>query len=59
VVVLADAMPDGWRAWLDWHRAVCLDNRTEIQAVEIDQGEYLGYVGSIGLRDELETARAY
>jgi cyclopropane fatty-acyl-phospholipid synthase-like methyltransferase len=49
-VELADEMPDGWRAWLDWQRTICPDNRVEIAAVEADAGRYLGYVRVIGRR---------
>ena len=41
-VDVSDTMPDGWRFWLDWQRAVAPDNATEIQAVEADGGRYLG-----------------
>jgi ubiquinone/menaquinone biosynthesis C-methylase UbiE len=47
---LADTMPDGWQAWLDWHRTVCPDNHKEIKALEADQGRYLGYVRVVGRR---------
>jgi SAM-dependent methyltransferase len=46
----ADTMPDGWRVWLDWHRAVAPDNHTEINALEADQGEYIGYIRVVGRR---------
>jgi SAM-dependent methyltransferase len=49
-VELADDMPDGWRLWLDWHRAVAPDNRTEIAALEADRGRHLGYVRVVGRR---------
>jgi len=49
-VVTADTMPDGWKFWLDWHRAVAPDNKLEIQALEADQGQWLGYVRTIGNR---------
>ncbi len=49
-VELADAMPDGWQAWLDWLRTIYPDNGTEIKAVEADRGSYLGYVRLIGRR---------
>jgi SAM-dependent methyltransferase len=48
----ADAMPDGWRLWLDWQRVTCPDNTTELQAVEADHGRYLGYVRVVGRRTE-------
>lgn len=46
----ADTMPDGWKLWLDWHRAVAPDNATEIEAVTQDQGRFLGYVRVVGRR---------
>jgi SAM-dependent methyltransferase len=61
-VEVGDTMPDGWQLWLDWHRVVAPDNRSEIEALEADQGEYLGYVrlvgrrqGSVKLADHIET----
>lgn len=49
-IEVADAMPEGWRLWLDWHRALCPDNEGEIKAVEADRGRYLGYVRLVGRR---------
>ena len=49
-VELADTMTDGWRLWLDWHRAVAPHNAVEIKAVEADGGKYLGYVRFVGRR---------
>lgn len=49
-VEVADTMPDGWRAWLDWQRTVFPDNVTEIQAVEADRGSTLGYVRLVARR---------
>jgi len=46
-VSVADAMPDGWRRWLDWHHAICPDNAVEIRAIEADQGAYMGYVRAV------------
>jgi hypothetical protein len=31
-------------SWVDWQRVVAPHNTTEIQAVETDRGNYLGYV---------------
>jgi len=53
-VTVADTMPDGWQAWLDWQRTTCPDNQKEIKAVEADRGNYLGYVRVVGQR-RLET----
>ena len=50
-IELADTMPDGWQLWLDWHRAIAPDNETEINAIEADRGNYLGYVRLVGRRD--------
>jgi SAM-dependent methyltransferase len=46
----ADTMPEGWRYWLKWHRAIAPDNHIEIEALEQDQGNHLGYVRVIGRR---------
>ena len=46
----ADTMPDGWQRWLDWLRAVAPDNAVEIQALEADRGNTLGYVRAVGRR---------
>jgi cyclopropane fatty-acyl-phospholipid synthase-like methyltransferase len=47
---VADTMPDGWQLWLDWHREIAPDNAAEIEALEADRGEFLGYVRVIGRR---------
>jgi SAM-dependent methyltransferase len=61
-VEVGDTMPDGWQFWLDWHKKVAPDNHCEIEALEADQGRYLGYVrlvgrrqGSVKLPDNIET----
>ena len=53
-VELADAMPDGWRLWLEWQRTVSPDNSVEIEALEADAGRFLGYVRAVARRTELE-----
>jgi SAM-dependent methyltransferase len=49
-VTLADSMPGGWRFWLEWHRLVAPHNAVEIQALEADEGQYIGYVRAVGRR---------
>jgi cyclopropane fatty-acyl-phospholipid synthase-like methyltransferase len=51
-VEIADHMPEGAEAWLQWQCTICPDNTTEIQALEADAGRYLGYVRVIGRRRE-------
>jgi SAM-dependent methyltransferase len=58
-VECAEAMPDGWQLWLDWHRAVAPDNAAEIKAVEADAGRYLGYVRVVGRRQGGAKLEAY
>ena len=55
-VEVADAMPDGWQRWLDWHKAIAPDNAAEIAALEADRGKYLGYVRMTGRRTTMELA---
>ena len=45
-------MPDGWRLWLEWQRAVAPDNTPEIAALEADAGRFLGYVRAVGRRTD-------
>ena len=52
-VTTADTMPDGWRLWLDWHRVVAPHNTPEIDALEADRGEYIGYVRVAARRAEV------
>ncbi len=46
----ADTMTDGWQLWRDWHQAIAPDNVAEIQTLEADRGDYLGYVRVVGTR---------
>ncbi len=47
-VSVADALPDGWQFWRDWLRLIAPENTLEIDAVEADAGEHLGYVRMVG-----------
>jgi len=47
----ADSMPDGWQVWLDWQKGSFPDNSPEINALEADRGQYLGYVRVVGRRN--------
>ena len=47
-IEVADTMPEGWQAWLNWQRAVAPENATEIEAVQIDRGRFIGYVRLVG-----------
>ena len=49
-IVTADTLPDGWKLWRDWHQTIAPDNRPEIEALEADQGRYLGYVRLVARR---------
>ena len=49
-IALADTMPDGWQRWLEWQKLIAPDNHAEINALEADRGEYLGYVRVVAHR---------
>jgi SAM-dependent methyltransferase len=51
-IEVADTMPEGWKLWRDWHKAVAPDNAAEIEALEADRGRTLGYVRLVGRRRE-------
>ena len=55
-IEVADTLPDGWQRWLDWHRLIAPDNTAEIQALEADRGEYLGYVRLVGRRSQQQLS---
>lgn len=52
-VEISDHLPDGWQLWLEWHREEYPENEVEIKAVEADAGRYLGYVRTIGRRNDI------
>ncbi len=49
-VELADSMADGWRLWIEWHKIIAPNNHAEIEAVEADGGDNLGYVRAVARR---------
>jgi SAM-dependent methyltransferase len=49
-VEVADMMPDGGKAWLEWHTTAYPENRVEIEAIEADRGEYMGFVRLVARR---------
>ena len=49
-IELADTLPEGWRLWRDWQSVIAPDNVAEIEALEADRGNYLGYVRLVGRR---------
>lgn len=49
-VEIADNMPDGAEAWLEWQRTICPENELEIKTLEADKGRNLGYVRVVGRR---------
>jgi SAM-dependent methyltransferase len=64
-VELADSMPGGWRLWVEWHKTIAPNNQAEIEALEADEGNNLGYVrtvarrrGNIDVTDPLESVPA-
>jgi SAM-dependent methyltransferase len=49
-VELADSMPDGWELWLAWQKVIAPDNQVEIEALQADRGNHLGYVRALARR---------
>jgi hypothetical protein len=52
--VKAESLRDGWQLWKRWQQAVSPDNVVEIEALEADRGEYLGYVRAVGRRSDVD-----
>jgi hypothetical protein len=51
-VQVADVLPEGWRLWRDWQKEIAPDNLVEIEALEADHGQTIGYVRLVGRRRE-------
>ncbi len=49
-VEVADTMPEGWRIWVEWQRAVAPENVVEIEALGADAGRTMGYVRGVARR---------
>jgi SAM-dependent methyltransferase len=49
-IAVADALPDGWRFWLDWIKLIAPTNEKEIRALETDAGRHIGYARAVGRR---------
>lgn len=47
-VETADALDDGWKVWLDWQTEAHPDNTAEIEALQADRGQNLGYIRMVG-----------
>jgi hypothetical protein len=47
---LADTFEGGWQHWLDWLMLIAPENTVEINTLQADQGQHLGYVRAIGRR---------
>ena len=50
-IEVAETMPDGWKAWLDWQLAAHPENLAEIETVQNDHGQYLGTFRMVGRRN--------
>ena len=46
-VEVADALPDGWKYWLQWQRVVCPDNAVDLATIEADTGRTIGYARAV------------
>jgi cyclopropane fatty-acyl-phospholipid synthase-like methyltransferase len=53
-VEVADTMPDGWRAWLQWQEAVAAARAdhfpSDTETLDADRGEYIGFVRMVARR---------
>ena len=59
-VEVAEAMPDGWRLWLRWQRALHASGKqthfpSDVEVLEADGGRYLGFVRMVGRRKRRQS----
>lgn len=61
--VRVDTLPDGWRHWRDFERALEFSGKglfpSEAEALEADGGRYLGFVRVVATRTESEALNFY
>jgi hypothetical protein len=61
--VAVDAMPDGWRHWRDFERAVAEAGKgifpSDAEALDRDGGEYLGFLRITARRTEERSENFY
>jgi cyclopropane fatty-acyl-phospholipid synthase-like methyltransferase len=61
--VQADTQPDGWRHWRDFEKALELAGKnvfpSDAEALEWDQGRYLGFVRAVAKRTEADAVNLY
>jgi SAM-dependent methyltransferase len=61
--VAVDTLPDGWRHWRDFERAVELSGRgvfpSDAEALDRDAGSTMGFVRAVARRTEVETENLY
>ena len=57
--VTVDTLPDGWRQWRDFERAIELTGKglfpSDAEAIDADAGAYLGFVRGLAQRSEAEA----
>jgi SAM-dependent methyltransferase len=61
--VRADILPDGWKYWRDFERALEMAGKnqfpSDVEALERDQGRYLGFVRAVATRTEAGGMNLY
>jgi SAM-dependent methyltransferase len=58
-VELTDTLDDGWKHWLDWEKALAVSGKElmfppEIEPLEADRGEYMGFIRMIARRSAVK-----
>jgi SAM-dependent methyltransferase len=61
--VEVDVLPDGWRHWRDFERALELAGKnifpSDAEALEADRGEYIGFIRAVARRTSAEGENLY
>ena len=61
--VRMEILPDGWRHWRDFETALELAGKSifpsDAQALDLDQGRYIGFVRGTARRTRAETMNLY
>jgi hypothetical protein len=61
--VQVDTLPDGWRHWSDFEKALEITGKSifpsDAEALEWDQGRYIGFIRALAKRTDSEVMNLY
>jgi len=61
--IQVDTLPDGWRHWRDFERALEMTGKSlfpsDAEALDLDRGRYIGFIRAVARRTEVHSMNFY